>query len=85
MDGGQHQMSGQCRLNRDIRGFTIANFADHHYVRILAQYGAQASGKCHADFGIDLRLANTLDRVFNRIFDRQYIAGSVIQTLQTRI
>ena len=33
----QHQVAGQRGLDRDLGGFLVANLADQHDVRILAQ------------------------------------------------
>ena len=35
-------MAGEARLRRDLGGLRITHFADHHDIRILAQYGAQS-------------------------------------------
>ena len=78
-------MPGKCRLHRDVGGLSVAYFADHHDVGILPQYRAQACGKGHADFGIDLRLADTFDRIFDRVFYGQYVAGAVVQTFEACI
>ena len=37
----QHEVAGQRRLRRDLRRLRVANFADEHDVRILAQQRAQ--------------------------------------------
>ena len=78
-------MPGQRRLDRNLRGFNITNFADHYHIRILAQNCAQATRKAHVHFGVDLGLTNAVNVVLDRIFDRQNIARGVIQTQQTGI
>src|SRR5260363_177972 len=57
MQGCQHQMAGQWSLYRNLRGFQIADFADHNHIRVLAQDGAQGARKTHANPFVDLRLA----------------------------
>jgi hypothetical protein len=74
-------MAGKRRLHRNIGGFTVPDFADHDDVRILPQNRAQASGKGHTYFRIHLRLANAFNGIFDRIFNRQYVAGTIIQAL----
>jgi hypothetical protein len=43
----------------DIRGFVVANFADHHDVRVLAKNGAQRVGEVEADFRLHRDLIHT--------------------------
>ena len=78
-------MAGQRRLDGDPGRLHIADLADHDHVRILTQDGAQAGRKGHADLGIDLGLADPVDRVFHRILDREDIAGGVVQQRQAGI
>ena len=40
---GEHQVAGERGVDGDLRGFLIANFADHDLVGIVAQDGAQAA------------------------------------------
>ena len=67
-------MPGQRGLNGDLGGFAIADFAHQHYVRILAQDGAQAAGEGHLDFGVDLGLAYALQLILHRIFNGHDVA-----------
>ena len=34
---GEHQVTGECRLNGDLGGFFVANLADHHLVGVVTQ------------------------------------------------
>ena len=38
---GQHQVPGQRGLDGDLRGLGVADLADHHHVRVVAQHRAQ--------------------------------------------
>ena len=78
-------MAGQRRLHRDLGGLAVADFADHHDVGILAQDRAQAGREGQADLGIDLGLADALDRIFDRVLDRQDVAAAVVEQAQRRI
>ena len=62
----QHQVAGERGLHGDLRGFEVADFADHHHVRVLAQDGAQAAREGHFDLGVDLGLADAVDVVLDR-------------------
>ena len=72
-------MAGEARLDGDLRGFEIANFADHHHIRILSQDRAQAARKAHLDLHVDLRLGNAVDQVLDRILHRHDVAAAVVQ------
>jgi hypothetical protein len=41
VDGGEHQVAGQRRVDRDLRGLVVADFADHDLVGVVAQDRAQ--------------------------------------------
>ena len=69
MQGGQHQMPGQRRLNRHLGRRQVADFADHDDVGVLPHQGAHAVGKAQIDGRLHLHLVegrlDHLDRVFN--------------------
>jgi hypothetical protein len=64
---------------------SVADFADHHDVRILAQDGAQAAGEGHLDLGVDLGLADAVDVVLDRVLDRHDVARVVVDALERRV
>ena len=78
-------MAGEGRLHGDLRRFQVADFADHHHVRVLAQNSAQTAREAHIDLGVDLRLADPGQHVFHRVLDGQDIAGPVVDLRQARI
>src|SRR6266403_1059567 len=52
MQGGEHQVTGERRLHRDLGGLQVPDLADHHDVRILPQDRAQRPRKRHLDLRI---------------------------------
>src|SRR5215469_77194 len=70
VDGGEHQVSGQCGLNRDLCRFGVADFADHDLVGVVAQDRTQASSEGQAFLFIDGNLRNATELVFDRVFNR---------------
>ena len=82
VERGEHQMSGQARLYGDLGGLEVADLADHHDVGILAQDGAQAAREGHFDLGVDLRLADAVDVILDRILDGHHVAGVVVDPLE---
>ena len=45
MEGGEYEVTGQGGLDGDLRGFEVTNLTDENDVWILAEEGAQGSGK----------------------------------------
>src|SRR3546814_18906289 len=64
MQGGQHQVTSERCLHRDLGSFQIADFADHDHVRVLAQNRAQRTGEGQADLAVSLNLG---DRTSTRL------------------
>ena len=76
---GHRQMARLGQLQRGFHRFEVAQLADEHHVRVLAQRGAQR----HAEalrVGVQLALVDqrglVLVEVFDRVFDREDVAPS---------
>ncbi len=69
VNGGENQVAGERGIDGDLRGFLVANFADHDFVRVVAQDGAQAAGKGEAFFFVYRNLGDAADLIFDGIFD----------------
>ncbi len=80
-----HQVTGQARLHGDLRGLEVADFADHHHVRVLAQDRAQPARERHLDARVDLRLADAVDVVLDRVLDRHDVARAVVDAIERGI
>src|SRR5208283_3630264 len=69
VDGGEHEVARQRRLDGDLGGFVVANFAHHDLVRVMTQDGTQTAGEGQTLFFVDRNLGDAayliLDRVFN--------------------
>src|SRR5690554_1729843 len=78
-------MAGQGGLNGNGGGFTVADFTNHHHVRVLAQNGTQRIGKIQPDLAGGLDLVDAADLIFNRVFHGQNLAVYGIQAVQRRI
>ena len=85
VQSGQYQVSGERGLHRDLRGFVVADFANHDDVRILAQDGAQRLGEVQIDFRIHLGLADTGEFILDRVFHRHDVGMRRVQHLQRRV
>ena len=67
-------MPRQGRLNRNRSGLSIADFADHDDVGILAQNGSKRVGKLHGLGVAHLNLVDQVELVFHGVFDSDNIA-----------
>ena len=70
VDRGEHQVAGQRRLDRDLRGFRVADFADHDLVGVVTQDRAQPAREGQALLLVDRDLRDALQLVLDRILDR---------------
>ena len=52
----EYQVTGERRLDADLRRFVVTNFTHHYYVGVLPQKGAQRRGEVEADIIMHLRL-----------------------------
>ena len=48
VNGGEDEVASQRGLNGDLGRFLVADFADHDFVRVVTQDGAQAAGEGEA-------------------------------------
>src|SRR5712692_7181927 len=69
MDSGENEVAGEGRLDGDLRGFLVANFADHDLVGVVTQDGAQASREGEALLLVHRNLRDTAELILHRIFD----------------
>ena len=86
MDGRQHQVAGERRLNGNLSRFGIPDFADHNLVRIMTKNRPQPSRKRQPFFLVDRNLHHAreliLDRILNGnqlIFERVHFGNRGIQ------
>lgn len=85
MQRGKDQVPCKRCLDGNFCGFGIADFTDHHHIRVLTQNRAQATGEGHADAGVNLRLTDPFNHVFDRVFNRENVTRVVVQLLQSSI
>ena len=78
-------MAGEAGLHGDLGRLEVADLADHHDVRILAQDCAQAAGERHRDLGVDLGLADAVDEILDGILDGHDVAAVVVDALERRV
>src|SRR5208282_2219455 len=69
VDGGEHEVAGQRRLDGDLGGFVVANFAHHDLVRVVTQNGAQPTGERQTLFFVNRNLGDAADLILDRVFN----------------
>ena len=74
VQGGENQVAGQRGLHGDLRRFLVANFADQHHVRVVAQNRAQPAREGQAGLFGNLDLVDALELIFDRVFDGDDLA-----------
>ncbi len=78
MERGKDQMSGQGGLNADLCCLRVPYLAHQNNIRVLANDGSEALGERQIYFRVYLDLSNSIDLIFNRVFDRNDVDfGSV--------
>ena len=70
VDGRENQVTGQRRLDRDLRGLGVTDFADHDLVRIVTQNRTQPAGKRQPFLLVDRNLRDAAQLILDRILNR---------------
>ena len=69
MKRGEHQVSGQGRLDRDLGRLAVADLPDHDHVGIGAHHRAQAGREIESNLGRDLYLSDPVQLVLDGVLD----------------
>ncbi len=69
VQGAEHQVSGQGGLRGDPGSVGIADFTDHHDVRVLPQQRPQGVCEGEPSLVVYLELIDAAQDIFNRILD----------------
>src|SRR5262249_479381 len=70
VDGGEHQVTRQGRLNGYLGRLLVADFADHDFVRVVAQNRTQTTSEGEPLLLVYGDLRNSTELVFDRVFNR---------------
>ena len=82
VNGGQHQVTGERCLDRDLRRLFVADLADHDDVGILAQESAQRAGEGQPDPWFDVQLVDPAELVLHGIFGGEDVAGGLVDAVE---
>ena len=85
VQGGQDEVPGQRGLDRDLRGFAIANLADEKDIRILTHDRPQRRREREAGLFVHLHLYDSGQPVFDRILDRHDVQPAFLELAQCRV
>src|SRR5438477_781220 len=85
VERAQHLVTSQRRFYRDVGGFVVTNFTDHHDVGVLTQDRSQRGSEIETDVTAYRDLIDARELVLNRIFDRHDVVFGAVQLVQHRI
>ena len=69
MDGGEDEVAGEGRLDRDLGRLRVADLPHHDLVGVVAQDGAQAPGEGQALLLVDGDLGDPAELVLDGVLD----------------
>ncbi len=69
VEGGEHEVTGQRRLDGDLGCLVVTDLTDENDVRVRAQDRAQGGREGQAGLGVDLHLVDPRDPVLDRVLD----------------
>src|SRR5262249_45180228 len=78
-------VTGECGFHRDVRGFVIANFTDHHNVGVLAQNRSKRGSEIEPDIRTGCDLVYTHQLVLNRVLDGDDVVIWTVEFLENGI
>src|SRR4051812_37885129 len=78
-------MPSERGLDRDFRGFGIANFTDHHDVRVLTENGAKGIAEAQTDLLADRYLVDARDLEFDGVFDGYDVVLGIVQLIESGV
>ena len=85
MERREHEVTGERRLNRHIRGLAVTDFSHHHDVGILAQHGSDRGREGDVELGSDLHLVEIVVDQLDRILDGDDVHLGLRHMFQHRI
>src|SRR5205085_1036335 len=78
-------VAGKRGFYGDIGSLVVANFTDHHDVRILTKNGAEGVGEAQTDVGFDGDLIDAGELVLDRVFDGHDVVFRTVELREHRI
>ena len=85
MQRGQHEVARLCGLDRDLRGFQVADLTDHDHVRILAQECFQRRCEGQADLRVHVDLVDAGQVDLRRVFRGRNVPVLGIEDVQAGV
>ncbi len=85
VQGRKDEVPRERRLNRNFRRLEVADFADHHHIRVLTQEGAQNFRERVAGLGVDWHLDDAVNVIFDRLLGREQLRINLVDAAQNRV
>lgn len=85
MQGGEHQVAGQCRIDSILCRLLRSRLTDEDDIRIMPEDGFESHFIRISFRIIDLRLLDSFHLVFDRIFEGDDLPFSIVEITQDGI
>ena len=85
VQGREHEVAGQRRLDRDLRGLVVADLTDQHDIRVGSQDRPQRAGEREAGLRVHLHLVDAGHAVLDRVLDRDDVDLGLRDRVQRRV
>ena len=82
VQGREGKTAGRGEFECDFGCFGVADLAHHDHIRVLTQDRTQRRRKGQADLVIHLRLTDTRQTIFDRVFQRHDIVAAIVEARQ---
>ncbi len=82
VDRSKHEVTGHGGLHGHSGGFSVADFTDKDYVRVMAQKRTQAGGKRQADTCLYLGLRYVLEMALDRVLDAEDLLAGAFERVE---
>src|SRR5207249_8516040 len=85
VDGSEHEVTRERRLNCYLCGFGVADLADHYLVGIMTKYAAQSAREGQPLFLVHRNLGYPLKLVFDGVFDCDDLVFLILDLVERSI
>src|SRR5436305_9055024 len=85
MQCGEHEMSRERCLDRDLRRFLVPDFTDEYDIRVMAENRAQSASKSQPRLLGHLNLVHAAKLILDWVFNRYDFPDGIIDAVQRRV
>jgi hypothetical protein len=85
VQGCQHEVTGQCGFDCDLRRLVVTHLTDQDDVRVGPQDRSQRRRECQTSLDVRLHLVDTGESVLDRVLDRDDVHLGPADDVQGRV